>query len=101
MKKKAKKEYLKANSSNKSKSAKITRLPIKNRVSKEKQKEGILSKIDRFFKESKAELTKVKWPTRKELIASTIAVIIICLVFALFLGIADFIIIKLLKLILR
>jgi len=99
MKKKAKKIKDQQNSRNKS--AKVTKLPVKNRSSKRTKKEGILSKINRFFKEAKTELTKVKWPTQKELIASTIAVIIICLVFASFLGIVDIGIVKMLKFIIK
>jgi len=98
MKRKAKKIKEQQNSRNKS--AKVTKLPVKNRALKD-TKEGILVKIERFFKEAKTELTKVKWPTQKELIASTIAVIIISLVFAFFLGIVDIGIVKILKLIIK
>ena len=97
MKKKPKKEQ----QDSQNKSAKVAKLPIKNKSSKGTKKEGIFSRINRFFKEAKTELTKVKWPTQKELIASTIAVIILCLVFAFFLGIVDIGIVKVLKLILR
>ncbi len=100
MKKKAKKKT-KEQQNPRNKSAKITKLPVKNKSSKRIKKEGILSKIDRFFKEAKTELTKVKWPTQKELIASTIAVIIICLVFAFFLGVVDIGIVKILKFIIK
>ena len=43
-----------------------------------------------FLRDSKTELKKVKWPTRKELLASTSMVIILALVVALFLGLIDF-----------
>jgi len=43
-----------------------------------------------FLRESKIELKKVKWPTRKELLASTAMVIFLVLVVALFLGLIDF-----------
>ncbi len=80
-------------------SNKVTRLPIKK--DKNNKKESIISRIDRFFKEAKTEILKVKWPSQKELIASTIAVIIFSLVIAFFLGIVDIGIIKLLKIIIR
>jgi len=80
---------------------KVARLPIKKKPEKKAKEEGLFSKINRFFKETKTELTKVKWPTQKELIAATIAVIILSLVFAFFLGIVDFGIIKLLKIIIQ
>ena len=50
-----------------------------------------------FLKESKMELKKVKWPTRKELLATTAMVIFLVLVVALFLGLIDFGLIKIIK----
>ena len=46
-------------------------------------------KIIQFFHEVKAELKKVNWPTRKETIASTSVVLVIVLIIAVFLFIAD------------
>ncbi|OGE83217.1 MAG: preprotein translocase subunit SecE [Candidatus Doudnabacteria bacterium RIFCSPLOWO2_01_FULL_44_21] len=43
-----------------------------------------------FLKEAKSELTKVVWPSRKETIRVTIAVIVISLAVAVFLGAIDF-----------
>lgn len=43
-----------------------------------------------FLKETKAELTKVVWPSRKETIRMTIVVVILSLVVAAFLGGIDF-----------
>jgi preprotein translocase subunit SecE len=50
-----------------------------------------------FLRESKIELKKVKWPTRKELLASTAMVIFLVLVVALYLGLIDFGLIKIIK----
>ncbi|MBW2066273.1 MAG: preprotein translocase subunit SecE [Deltaproteobacteria bacterium] len=50
-----------------------------------------------FLREAKIELKKVKWPTRKELLASTAMVIILVLIVALFLGMIDFGLIKAIK----
>jgi preprotein translocase subunit SecE len=50
-----------------------------------------------FLRESRTELKKVKWPTRKELLASTAVVIALVLVISLFLGIIDFGLIKIIK----
>jgi preprotein translocase subunit SecE len=50
-----------------------------------------------FLRESKGELKKVKWPTRKELLASTAMVIFLVLVVSFFLGIIDFGLIKIIK----
>ncbi len=82
-------------------STKVAKLPVRKKAEKSPKKTGILSKIDRFFKEAKTEIVKVKWPSQKELIVATIAVIIISLGFAFFLGVVDIGIIKLLKIIIQ
>ncbi|MFA6391151.1 MAG: preprotein translocase subunit SecE [Patescibacteria group bacterium] len=48
------------------------------------------NKIFRYFKESKDELRKVTWPSRKEAIKHTLIVIGVSVSVALFLGLADF-----------
>jgi len=53
--------------------------------------------VKQFLRESKMELKKVKWPTRKELLASTGMVIFLVLVVSLFLGLIDFGLIKIIK----
>ncbi|MFC1867003.1 preprotein translocase subunit SecE [Thermodesulfobacteriota bacterium] len=50
-----------------------------------------------FLRDAKMELKKVKWPTRKELLASTAVVIILVLVVSFFLGLIDFGLIKIIK----
>lgn len=47
--------------------------------------------IFRYIKESKVELKKVVWPTKKETTNHTIIVIGISLALAIFLGTADYI----------
>jgi preprotein translocase subunit SecE len=56
-----------------------------------------LGVASQFLRESKGELKKVKWPTRKELLASTAMVIFLVLVVSFFLGIIDFGLIKIIK----
>jgi len=56
-----------------------------------------VGKASQFFREAKMELKKVKWPTRKELLASTAVVIVLTLIISLFLGLVDFGLIKILK----
>ena len=61
---------------------------------------GILGQIDKarqFLREAKMELKKVKWPTKKELLASTAVVIFLTLVMALYFGLVDFCLIKIIK----
>jgi preprotein translocase subunit SecE len=52
-------------------------------------KDAIMKKIIQFFKDSFAELKKVTWPSREEVLASTKVVIITILLIALILGIFD------------
>ena len=49
-----------------------------------------LKKIITFLKETKVELKKVNWPTRKQSIKYTLIVIGVSLVVAIFLGGLDF-----------
>jgi preprotein translocase subunit SecE len=48
-----------------------------------------LEKIKKFLKEVVAEMRKVTWPTRDELVGSTIVVIVVSLIVAIFIGIVD------------
>lgn len=49
-----------------------------------------MEKLINYFKESKAELTKVTWPTNEQAVLSTIMVIVISAVTAVFLGGVDY-----------
>jgi len=48
-----------------------------------------LEKIKKFLKEVVAELRKVTWPTKDELIGSTIVTIVVSLIVAVFIGVVD------------
>jgi len=48
-----------------------------------------MNKIVKFVNEVKIELKKVSWSTRKELINSTIVVIVSVFILAVFIGICD------------
>jgi len=50
----------------------------------------MFSKIKAFSKEVQYELSKVTWSSRKQLMGSTLVVIIVSVVLALFIGIADY-----------
>ena len=50
-----------------------------------------MNKLFSFIKESKEELVKVTWPSKQKTINYTIAVVIISLLVALFLGALDMI----------
>jgi preprotein translocase subunit SecE len=49
----------------------------------------MLEKIKQYIKEVRFELTKVTWTTREELIYSTIIVIVVSMVLAVFIGVVD------------
>jgi preprotein translocase subunit SecE len=48
-----------------------------------------MAKVFQFFKESRAELKKVVWPTRDDVISSIKVVIISTIIVALILGLLD------------
>jgi preprotein translocase subunit SecE len=49
----------------------------------------MFGKIVKFLKEVKAELKKVTWPTKQELIGSTIVTVVVTLIVSVFIGIVD------------
>ena len=57
-------------------------------------------KIRQFLKDAKVELKKVVWPTPKEASISTSVVVVFVVVVSLFLGVVDFGLTKIIKLIL-
>lgn len=61
----------------------------------------IIAKPLKFLKEVKAELGKVAWSTRQELLASTIVVIVVTVILGFFIGIIDLILSKLLTLLFK
>jgi len=60
----------------------------------------IAEKIKQFLTGSKVELKKVTWPTPKQTLASTSVVIIVVIIVSTFLGIVDFGLTKVVKLVL-
>jgi len=50
---------------------------------------GTIDTISQFLREVRIELSKVTWPTRKDTIASTSVVLVIVILIAIFLGIVD------------
>ena len=58
-------------------------------------------KIASFITEVGIELKKSAWPTRSELIESTVVVIVSVIMLAVFVGICDLVLMRLLKLIIH
>ncbi|MDD3312681.1 preprotein translocase subunit SecE [Pseudodesulfovibrio sp.] len=64
---------------------------------------GLVLKVKEFiefFEESKVEIKKVVWPTRKETVTTCVAVLVVSLVIALYLGIVDLALTKIVEAIL-
>jgi preprotein translocase subunit SecE len=53
-----------------------------------------VQKIVKFLKETKTELFKVTWPSKNEIIGSTIVTVVVSIVMSIFIGIVDFILDK-------
>lgn len=74
---------------------------VLKRGRKAKEKMNIIAKPVNFIKEVKAELGKVAWSTREELMASTIVVIVVTVILGVFIGIIDIILSKLLSILFK
>ena len=61
---------------------------------------GRIQIVRQFLKEARVELKKVTWPSRRDAIAGTVVVLIAVFICAFFLGIVDFWLSKLIKIIL-
>ena len=66
-----------------------------------KPKENIFTKTAQFLREVKVELKKVAWPSRKQTIGSTAVVIALVMLISLFLGVVDFGISSLIRIVLQ
>ncbi len=54
-----------------------------------------------FFREVKVELQKVTFPTRQETIGSTLVVLLLTIIIALYLGFSDWALAKIVQILLR
>jgi len=61
----------------------------------------MFDKVGKFFLEVKVELSKVSWPTRQELIASTWLIIIMTALLAAYIGLVDLALSKLLGILVK
>jgi preprotein translocase subunit SecE len=50
---------------------------------------GVIGRVKEFVQEVLAEFRRVTWPTREQLVNSTVVVIIVTVVLAFFLGAVD------------
>ena len=49
----------------------------------------VVKKIEKYLKETMAELRKMSWPSKDELIGSTIVTVVVSLIVAIFIGVVD------------
>ncbi len=73
---------------------------LSKKEGRKEEKESILRYVGvagQFLRESKTEMKKVKWPTRKELLASTAAVIVLVLIISVYLGLIDLGLVKIIQ----
>lgn len=61
---------------------------------------NLFTKTAEFFREVKVELKKVVWPTRKQTTGTTVVVVIFVFIVAVFLGIFDYSLSKLVQVVL-
>ena len=61
----------------------------------------LVTGFQEFLGEVRQELAKCTWPTRPELIESTIVVVISCLILATYVGISDALLMQLTSMIIR
>lgn len=61
---------------------------------KKAPRQGIFSRIALFFRQTVAELRKVIWPTRKELVSYTWVVLVFILIMGTIIGVLDFVFAK-------
>jgi preprotein translocase subunit SecE len=81
----------------------VVKTASKGRDESTGQSGSLASRIEtakEFFEQSKAELKKVTWPTRPETVKTGIAVLIFSVVMALYLGVVDMALSRLVALIL-
>jgi preprotein translocase subunit SecE len=49
----------------------------------------VFKKIEKYAKETMAELRKMTWPSKDELVGSTIVTVVVSFIVAIFIGIVD------------
>lgn len=58
-------------------------------VEKSTARPGIFTAVNEYVKDVRVEMSKVSWPTREELRESTLVVIVMVFVIAIFIGVVD------------
>ena len=61
----------------------------------------MFEKLQKFLREVRAEMEKVTWPSRQEVQAATLVIIVLVLLLAVFIGSVDFVVSRALGLFFR
>ena len=61
----------------------------------------MIQKVNKYFNETLQELHKVAWPSKQELIGSTIVVVVMSILVAAFIGVVDQVLNRLVNLLIR
>lgn len=75
--------------------AKLSKKEKRQNRKKDGERKGIFARMALFFRQTVAELRKVIWPTRRELIQYTWVVIVFCTIMALMIAAYDLVFAKL------
>jgi preprotein translocase subunit SecE len=67
------------------------------KLSRKKPEDGGVRNVGKFLRDVRNELSRVAWPSRSEIVASTIIVIVTVAFFAIFVGILDLIFVQIIK----
>lgn len=72
-------------------------MSVRNQASKAAQP-PITVRVTRFVREARAELRKVAWPNRKELVTYTVVTLVTVAIVAVYLGLVDLVVYQFLSL---
>ena len=70
-------------------------------IRKDKKRALMIEKVTKYFNDTVQELRKVAWPSKDELIGSTIVVVVMSLLVSIFVGVVDQVLNKLVNLLAR
>ena len=62
--------------------------PVKSEKKKEK-KPGFFARVKKFLKELKSEVSKIVWPTPKQVLNNTLVVLAVVILSGIFIGLVD------------
>jgi preprotein translocase, SecE subunit, bacterial len=63
-------------------------MAVENKVKSEKKAKNQF--LVKFFREIKAESSRITWPTKKDVKKASIAVGVLCLIYILYVGVVDY-----------